>query len=262
MDLGLKGKRAMIAAASRGLGQAAGSALAAEGTDAAICSRSMKIFDTAREIQPRVEERVFAYQADITKTAEINGFTTQAAKDMGGNDILIIHAGGPPPGGFLDLSPQDWLAAIDLTLLSAIHLCNAVVAKLLEQGCGSIVAAQSYSIKQPIDNLLLSNTLRLGVIGLMKSLANELGSKGIRVNTLNLAWTWTEREAQLMQDRAERSGASIEEQSARIAVELPSGRMGTVDEFGSTIAWLASPAASFIHGHALMFDGGAVRTPL
>ena len=262
MDLGLKGKRAMIAAASRGLGQAAASALAAEGADIAICSRSMKIFDTAREIQPKVEGRVFAYQADITKTAEINGFTTQATKDMGGIDILIINAGGPPPGGFLGLSPQDWQAAIDLTLLSAIHLCYAVVPKMLEQCGGSIVAAQSYSIKQPIDNLILSNTLRLGVIGLMKSLANELGPKGIRVNTINPARIWTERVAQLMQDRVERSGTSIEEQSARIAVEVPLGRMGTVDEFGRTIAWLASPAASFIHGHALMFDGGAVRTPL
>jgi len=262
MDLGLKGKRAVVTAASRGLGRAAASALAAEGADIAICSRSQAIFDAAQQIQADVEGKVLAYQADMTKAESIDDFVSKADKDMGGIDIVIINAGGPPPGGFLDLTLDDWQAAIDLTLLSAIRLCYAVIPKLLKHGDGSIVATESYSIKQPIDNLILSNTLRLGVIGLMKSLANELGPKGIRVNSINPAWTWTERVAQLMSDRAERNGTSIEEQTQRISVEVPLGRMGTVEEFGKTIAWLASPAASFIHGHALMFDGGAVKTPL
>jgi 3-oxoacyl-[acyl-carrier protein] reductase len=133
---------------------------------------------------------------------------------------------------------------------------------MLEQGSGSIVATESYSVKQPIDSLILSNSLRLAVIGLMKSLANELGPKGIRVNSINPAWTWTERVEQLMKDRAQRGGTTVEEQAGRISVEVPLGRMGSVEEYGRTIAWLASPAASFIHGHALMFDGGAVKTPL
>lgn len=262
MDLGLKGKRAIIAAASRGLGRAAASALAEEGAHIAICSRSKSIFTTCEEIQSSVEGKVFAYQADITKPEDIDAFVSGATRDLGGLDILIVNAGGPPPGGFLDLTLEDWQAAITLTLLSAIRLCYAAVPTMLDQSSGSIIATQSYSIKQPIDNLILSNTLRLGVIGLMKSLANELGPKGIRVNSINPAWTWTERVEQLMSDRADRTGTSIEEQTARISVEVPLGRMGTVDEFGKTIAWLASPAASFIHGHALMFDGGAVKTPL
>ena len=262
MDLGLKGKRAVVTAASRGLGHAAASTLAAEGADIAICSRNQAIFDAAQQIQADVGGKVFAYQADMTNAASIDDFVSKADDDLGGIDIVIINAGGPPPGGFLDLTLDDWQAAIDLTLLSAIRLCYAVIPKLLNHGDGSIVAIESYSIKQPIDNLILSNTLRLGVIGLMKSLANELGPKGIRVNSINPAWTWTERVAQLMSDRAERSGTSIEEQTQRISVEVPLGRMGTVEEFGKTIAWLASPAASFIHGHALMFDGGAVKTPL
>jgi 3-oxoacyl-[acyl-carrier protein] reductase len=133
---------------------------------------------------------------------------------------------------------------------------------MVEQGQGSIVATESYSVKQPIANLILSNSLRMGVIGLMKSLANEFGPDGIRVNTINPAWTWTGRVEQLLADRAKRSGTTIEEQSARISSEVPLGRMGTVEEFGRTIAWLASPAASFIHGHALMFDGGAVKSAL
>lgn len=262
MDLGLEGKRAMISAASKGLGRAAATALAKEGADIAICSRSDEIFQAAEEITGSVKSKVYAYQADLSKAGDIDKFVGEAIKDMDGIDILIINAGGPPPGGFMDLTPEDWEKAFHLTLMSAVRLCYAVVPKMLDQGSGSIVATESYSVKQPIDNLILSNSLRLGVIGLMKSLANEFGPRGIRVNSINPAWTWTGRVEQLMADRAERNGTSVEEQAAHISVEVPLGRMGTVDEFGQTIAWLASPAASYIHGHALMFDGGAVKTPL
>ncbi len=133
---------------------------------------------------------------------------------------------------------------------------------MLERGSGSIVTTQSYSVKQPIDNLILSNSLRMAVIGLMKSLANELGPQGIRVNSINPAWTWTERVEELMADRAHRSGKTIEEVSTAVTTGIPLGRMGNVEEYGRTIAWLASPAASFIHGHALMFDGGATKASL
>jgi 3-oxoacyl-[acyl-carrier protein] reductase len=262
MDLGLMGKRALVTAASKGLGRAAASALASEGADIAICSRSEEIFQTSEEIKSTSKSKVFAYRADLTEAEKIQKFVEAAIKDLGGVDILIINAGGPPPGGFLDLTPDDWEKAFYLTLMSAVNLCYAVIPILLEQGSGSIVATESYSVKQPIDNLILSNSLRLGVIGLMKSLANEFGPKGIRINTINPAWTWTGRVEQLMADRAERSGTSVEEQAERVAVSVPLGRMGTVKEFGQTIAWLASPAASFIHGHALMFDGGAVKSPL
>ncbi len=262
MDLGLAGKRAIITAASKGLGRAAATALAEEGAAIAICSRSELIFETSQQIGEHSNAKVFAYQADLTKAADIESFTDAAIKDLGGVDILIINAGGPPPGGFLDLTPQDWENAFNLTLMSAVRLCYAILPVMLDQGSGSIVASESYSVKQPIDNLILSNSLRLGVIGLMKSIANEYGPRGIRVNTINPAWTWTGRVEQLMADRAKRSGTSVEEQAKRISVEVPLGRMGTVEEFGKSIAWLASPAASFIHGHALMFDGGAVKSAL
>jgi 3-oxoacyl-[acyl-carrier protein] reductase len=133
---------------------------------------------------------------------------------------------------------------------------------MLEIGGGSIVTTQSYSVKQPIDNLILSNSIRLEVIGLSKSLANELGPKGIRVNSINPAWTWTERVEQLMADRAMRNNSDIEAESAKVTNAVPLGRMGTVKEFAQAAVWLASPAASFIHGHALMFDGGAVKAAL
>jgi 3-oxoacyl-[acyl-carrier protein] reductase len=133
---------------------------------------------------------------------------------------------------------------------------------MLEAGSGSIVANQSYSVKQPIDNLILSNSIRMAVVGMMKSLANELGPRGIRVNSIHPAWTWTERVEQLLHDRAQRKSITFEEEAAKVTQAVPLGRMGTVEEYGRTVAWLASPAASFIHGHALMFDGGATNTAL
>lgn len=262
MDLGLQGMRAVVTAASRGLGKAAALALAQEGAQLAICSRSKMIMQSAEEIEQVTGVPVFAQRADLARPAEIDAFIDAARAELGGIDILIINCGGPKPGAFLDLDPEAWKEAVDLTLMSCVNLCYAVLPGMLEQGSGSIVTIQSYSVKQPIANLVLSNSVRLAVIGLMKSLANELGPQGIRVNSINPAWTRTERISQLMQDRAKRSGLSIAEEETLITNSIPLGRMGLIEEFGQTIAWLASPAASFIHGHALMFDGGAAAAPL
>jgi 3-oxoacyl-[acyl-carrier protein] reductase len=262
MDLGLKDRVAVVTAASRGLGKAAAMALAGEGAKVAMNSRSDMIDTAAQEIRDQTGSEVLAVHADLTKKKEIENVVGMTLEKFGAIDILIINAGGPPPGGFLDLAPPDWEAAVQLTLMSAVHLCYAVVPHMLERGQGSIVTTQSYSVKQPIDNLILSNSLRMAVIGLMKSLANEFGPKGIRVNSINPAWTWTERVEQLMNDRADRSGSTVEEVSSGVVGGIPLGRMGTVEEYGKAIAWLASPAASFIHGHALMFDGGATKASL
>jgi 3-oxoacyl-[acyl-carrier protein] reductase len=133
---------------------------------------------------------------------------------------------------------------------------------MLEQNAGSIVAIESISVKQPIDNLILSNSLRMAVIGMLKSMANELGPMGIRVNSINPTFTWTERVTQLLENRAAVNGTTVEEEAAQVAKTIPLGRMGDVEEFGRAVAFLASPAVSFIHGHALMFDGGAARSAL
>ena len=262
MDLGLKGKRAIVTAASRGLGRAAAMALAHEGARLAICSHSDHIEQAASSIEQETGEPVFAQQADLTDQEQIHTFIQTAIGELGGVDILITNAGGPPAGSFLDLTPDDWQKAVDLTLLSCVHLCYEVVPVMIEQGSGSIIASQSYSVKQPIANLTLSNAIRMGVIGLVKSLANELGPFGIRVNSINPAWTETERVEQIMQARAEKSGLTVQQEIDQITTSIPLGRMGTVEEYGRTVAWLASPAASFIHGHALMFDGGGTQAPL
>jgi len=262
MDLGLADKVVLVTAASKGLGKAAAMEFARQGARVAICSRSEQLKVTADEIRSQTGTQVLAVRADLTKPADIESLVEATLNRFGQIDILIINAGGPPPGNFLDLKPEDWQAAVNLTLMSAVHLCYAVVPHMLERGSGSIVATQSVSIKEPIASLILSNSLRMAVIGLMKSLANELGPKGIRVNTINPAWTWTERVQQLMADRAARNQTTLEEEAAKVATEIPLGRMGTVEEYGRAIVWLASPAASFIHGHALMFDGGATKAAL
>jgi len=262
MDLGLKGKVALVTAASKGLGKAAALALAREGAAVAIAARSELVEAAAGEIVRETGARVLPLRGDLSQASAVQDVVDRTLKELGSIDILIVNAGGPPPGGFLALKPEDWETAYQLTVMSAVRLCYAVVPHMLERGSGSIVATQSYTVKHPMPNLILSNALRLAVVGMMKSLADELGPKGIRVNTINPAWTHTDRVDQLMADRARRSGSTPEQEAVKAAADIPLGRMATVEEYGRTIAWLASPAASFIHGHALLFDGGAVRTPL
>jgi 3-oxoacyl-[acyl-carrier protein] reductase len=262
MDLGLKDQVALITAASKGLGRAAAFALAREGANLALCARSDQLDRTADEIREATTTEVLAVRTDLTQPDQIDSLIEQTLEHYERLDVLIINAGGPPPGSFMDLDATDWQDSLQLTLMSAVHLLYGCLPTMLEQGSGSIVTTQSYSVKQPIDNLVLSNSIRMAVIGLVKSLANEVGPRGIRVNSINPAWTWTERVQQLMEDRAQRSGRTVEEEAALVAEVVPLGRMGTIEEFGHTIAWLASPAASFIHGHALMFDGGAVKAAL
>jgi 3-oxoacyl-[acyl-carrier protein] reductase len=262
MDLGLKGKVALVTAASRGLGKAAAMEFAREGARVAICARSLEINNAAQEIQEATAAQVLPLQIDLSQQDQVEQLATETLDHYGEIDILIINSGGPPPGTFLDLKPEDWKDAVNLTLMSAVYLCYAVIPHMVARGSGSIVTTQSVSIKQPIDNLILSNAIRMAVIGLMKSLANELGPKGLRVNSINPAWTLTERVEQLLTDRADRNQSSMQEEIDVVTGAIPLGRIGTPEEYGRAIAWLASPAASFIHGHALMFDGGMSKVPL
>jgi len=262
MDLGLKGKVALVTAASKGLGQASALALAQEGANVAICARSKALDTAAAAIREQTAAAVLAVRADVTRQEDIDRVVNDTLAEFGRIDVLVINAGGPPPGQFLALNPETWETAVNLTLMSAVRLCYAVVPHMVERGGGSIVAIESISVKQPVANLLLSNSIRMAVIGMLKTMANELGPKGIRINSVNPVWTYTDRVKQLLTSRANANGTTIEEEAAKVTGGIPLGRMGTVAEFGRTVAWLASPAASFIHGSAIMFDGGATQTPL
>jgi 3-oxoacyl-[acyl-carrier protein] reductase len=261
MDLGINDQVALVTAASKGLGKAAATALAQEGAKVAICSHSDALDATAGELKQAGAE-VLAVRTDVTDEAQVKELVRTTLDHFGQIDILVTNAAGPPPGDFLDLTLADWQAGIQTTIMSVLYLCYAVIPHMVERGRGCIVANQSYVVKQPVPRLITANSLRLTVIGLMKSLANELGPKGIRVNSINPAWTWTDRVEQIMTDRSKANGTSIEEESKKVVQALPLGRMGTVEEYGKTVAWLASPAAGFIHGHALLFDGGGASMPL
>lgn len=262
MDLGIRGQVALVAAASKGLGKSAAMALAQEGVRLAICARSEKLQSTAEEIREQTGSEVLAVRTDLTDRQQVEALVKQTLDHYGQIDILVINNAGPATGGFLDLTIDEWEAGIRSTLMSTLYLCYAVIPHMIGRGSGCIIASQSYSVKQPIPRLVSSNSLRLAVIGLMKTLANELGPKGIRVNSINPAWIWTDRVEQIMADRAKANRTSVEGEAAKVIAEVPLGRMGTVEEYGKAIAWLASPAAGFVHGHALMLDGGAVAAPI
>jgi 3-oxoacyl-[acyl-carrier protein] reductase len=260
MNLGLDGKVALVAAASRGLGKAVALQLALEGAEVAICARrSGPLEQAAAAIREATARDVLAVSADVSVPEDVERLVGAVLERFGRLDVLVINAGGPPPGQFLDLAPPDWQAAVQLTLMSAVRLCYAVVPVMRAAGEGSIVAITSISVKQPLPNLILSNSVRLAVVGLIKTLADELAPAGIRVNSVCPGWTRTERVEQLLQDRADRNGTTLDEEAAQVARAIPLGRMGAPEELARAVAFLASPAAAYITGVSLLVDGGMFR---
>ncbi len=260
MNLGLQDKVALVTAASRGLGRAVAMELAREGARVAICARQEgPLSEAADAIRQTTGAEILAVPADVSDPQGVERVVEATLSRFGRIDILVTNAGGPPPGRFLDFTPADWEAAVQLTLMSVVRLCYAVVPTMRAQKSGSIVAMTSVSVKQPLPNLILSNSLRLAVVGLVKTLADELAPDGIRVNAVCPGWTKTERVEQLLRDRAARNGTSVEEEEAKITAAIPLGRMATPEEFARAVAFLSSPAASYITGISLLVDGGLYR---
>ena len=260
MDLGLRGKAALVVAASRGLGKAVALRLAQEGAELAICARGEAgLAETALDIETRTGQPVLPFPADVTDPEAIRALVAATAARFGRIDVLVTNAGGPPPGLFLELTSADWEAALELTLMSVVRLCRAVIPMMQERGTGSILAITSVSVKQPLPNLVLSNSLRLGVAGLIKTLANELAPLGIRANAICPGWTRTSRVEELLLDRAARAGTTAEVEAAKIQEDIPIGRMATPAEVAAAAAFLVSPAASYITGVSLLVDGGLYR---
>ncbi len=263
MDLELKGKVALVTAASKGLGAAVAHQFAMEGADLAICSRDEKrINDRSVAIRSATGAEVLPIVADVSNATDVDELVASTLDKYGRLDILITNAGGPPSAPFLSLSVDDFEAAVKLNLMSTVRLCYATVPHMISHGGGSIVTITSLSVKQPIDNLVLSNSVRLAVIGLTKSLANELGPKGIRINSILPGWTRTGRVSELLQSRAAQNGTTVAEETERIVNSFPLRRMAEPEEFARATVFLASPAASYIHGVALQVDGGAYRGAL
>lgn len=263
MDLNLAGKRAFIAGASRGLGYAVARGLAREGAVVTINSREAAKLELAAEaLRKETGAQVFALAGDVIDPQAPARLIEQAVQAMGGLDLLVTNAGGPPPGRFEVFDDATWQKAIDLSLLSHVRLIRAALPHLRQSPAASVLTITSYSVKQPIPNLVLSNSVRAATVGLTKSLALELGAEGIRFNSVLPGWTETERVVELMAARARASGASVEEEIARQAKDSPLGRMGRPEEFANAAVFLLSPAASYITGVMLTVDGGMYKGTL
>lgn len=262
MDLGLKGKVALVAGASKGLGKAVALGLAREDAHVAIISRDQqRIEAAAKDIREATGAQVLAIIADVTRAEDIQRSVAETVKRFGTIHILVTNAGGPPPAAFMSLTEEQWQSAITQTLMSAVRLSRAAIPFMQKQKWGRILHLSSYSVKHPIENLMLSNSIRAAVVGLGKTQALELAKDGILVNSILPGWTLTERVDQLMNDRAARSNTSVRDESAKIEKEIPMGRMGKPEEFANVVVFLASECASYVNGVALPIDGGATRTP-
>jgi 3-oxoacyl-[acyl-carrier protein] reductase len=263
MDLGLKDRRALVTAASRGLGYAAALTLAGEGCRLAINSRDeTKIGAAARAIAGETGAQVVGLAGDVTDSAAAGSLVARAAEALGGLDLLITNSGGPPAGSFESHDEANWQKAIELNLMSHVRLIRAALPYLRKSPAASVLTITSLSVKQPMPNLVLSNSVRAATVGLTKSLALELGRDGIRFNSILPGWTETERVTELLTFNAQQSGGTVEAEMEQRARESALGRMGRPQEFANAAVFLLSPAASYITGVMLNVDGGAYRGTL
>ena len=263
MDLGLSNMRALVTGASRGLGYATARTLAQEGCHVAINSRdAARVEASAQRMAAETGAQVFGLAGDLIAPEVPQQLVSQAVSKMGGLDLLVTNAGGPPPGKFESFDDATWQRAIELSLLCHVRLIRASLPFLRQSANPSVLAITSYSVKQPVPNLILSNSVRLATIGLIKSLALELGCDNIRFNAILPAWTETERVTELMTNRAEVNGTTVEQETARQSKESPMGRMASPGEFARAAVFLLSPAASYVTGVMLSVDGGMYKGTL
>jgi 3-oxoacyl-[acyl-carrier protein] reductase len=260
MDLGLAGRVAIVAAASKGLGRAAAEALAQEGAQTAICARTARDLEaTAGAIEQETGRKVFWRVVDVTEPAAVERFIAEVDGAFGRIDICVTNAGGPPAKTFLEISPEDWRAAVEAMLLSAVSFARGVLPRMQRQRWGRFITITSITVKQPLENLMLSNAVRAAVTGLAKTLANEFGPYGITVNNVCPGHTLTQRVEELAAMQGRAAGLSADAVKQKWASEVPLRRLGRPEEFAAVVAFLASERASYINGASIAIDGGRVE---
>jgi 3-oxoacyl-[acyl-carrier protein] reductase len=263
MDLGLRGKVALVAASSRGLGRAVAEELAAEGTQLVLCSRREDVIrGAAAEIGASYGVTALGIAADLAQVGESERVVRQAIEELGRVDVLVTNAGGPPAGPFESHDDEAWRSAIDLNLQSVIGLMRGVLPGMKDRQWGRIINVTSIAVKQPVENLVLSNSVRAAVTGLARSLANEVAQFGITVNNVLPGYTRTERVDELADFTAKQKGISADEARAIWEHQIPMRRLGEPREFAAMVAFLASERASYITGTSITVDGGWVKSLL
>jgi 3-oxoacyl-[acyl-carrier protein] reductase len=261
MDLGLKNKIALVTAASRGLGRAVAEELAAEGATVVICARKQETIErAAHEIAASTEANVVGVRADVSNPEDVARLVKSAIDRLGRIDILVTNSGGPPAGPFEAFDLEQWEAATRLLLYSSVNLASAVLTGMKERRWGRILNITSIAVKQPVDNLILSNSLRAGVTGFARTLANEVAQFGVTVNNIMPGYTRTERVEELAKMMAVKQGITPEEFVARWEKEIPMHRIGEPREFAALAAFLVSERASFITGTSIPVDGGWIKS--
>ena len=260
METGLRGRVVIIAGASQGIGRAAVTAFAKEGTKLAIFSRNEKsISQAAEELRSKHQVEVYAQALDITDSDAVNQFTQQTAVKFGRIDVCVPNAGGPPAKNFLSTTLEDWRKAIDTNFLSAVVLAKAVIPHMQKNRWGRVITITSITSRQPIPDLVLSNAVRPAVMALMKSLSVEFGADNITFNNVGPGYTTTERLGSLAATRALAAGVSQQDIYKQWATDVPLKRLASPEEVADTIVWLASERASYITGHTILVDGGSYR---
>lgn len=260
MDLGLQDTRALVAASSRGLGYAVATLLAKEGCNVVINGRDpAKLQAAANAMSKESGRAVRSVAGDVSEASFPARLIDETVRLLGGLDLLVTNAGGPPAGAFETLEESAWAAAVDLSFMSHVRLVRAALPHLRRSKCASVLTMTSYTVKQPLANLVLSNSVRLATIGLTKSLALELGVDGIRFNSILPATIETDRVRDLAAFRARKNGTSVEAELAKDAEKSVFGRIGRPQEFANAAVFLLSPAASYLTGVMLPIDGGQYK---
>ncbi|HEX2832727.1 MAG TPA: SDR family oxidoreductase [Thermoanaerobaculia bacterium] len=257
MDLGIRNRVAMVAAASKGLGRAMAEALAAEGCRVSICSRSLE------SLQPVVDaigaEQALAVACDVSNADDLRRWYDATIARFGQVDILITNTGGPPAAPFLKLSEEQWRSGIDSTLMNVVRLCNLVIPAMQERKWGRILHLTSFVAKQPVELLTVSSTLRAGISGLTKTLADQVAADGITVNAILPGHFLTDRQKHLAEIRAQDQGITPEEYLRKSEAVIPMQRYGRPEELANVAAFLCSERASYVTGTSIQIDGGLYR---
>jgi 3-oxoacyl-[acyl-carrier protein] reductase len=261
VDFGLKGKNAIVTGSSRGIGEAIARGLAMEGVNLTICSRNLEeLRATAELIEDQSGSEVMPLRVDLTKGAEIASMVERTVEVYGGVDILVNNTGGPPPTRFVDTMEGDWLDAVGSLLMSVVNCCREAASHMMQARWGRIVNMTSFAAKEPADQLVLSNTLRAGILGLTKTLANEFAGSGVLVNAVCPGWTRTRRVEELVVATAARTGKTVDEVIDEIASTIPVGRLAEPEEIANLVVFLVSSCAGYITGTVVQVDGGYVKS--